>query len=318
VFSERCSPSQTAGPIRFTPAPCSIDDDNFPLIDCECNGDSLPAAAWLLTHCTPFFIRDPGCLISHSHYDHQDYNSLRDLLRTRGSALNVLVPLGNKHWFTESGFADDQVSELDWWDEAAIEFGGASRMRIVCTPAQHGSGRGAGDKDVTLWSSWLIERVASEDERYRVFFAGDTGLRFKNENRKPRSAYPVCPAFREISIRYGVPHLLLLPISVGSSLSYVRSFDPFPRAYSPWPRVESPLTVSCAPAGLPRGDTERPLPAERDPHGRAGQRRLRQDHAAGGRDGRCRRQGTQAGAQVRPDVSRRPLCVTLSARARPR
>lgn len=46
----------------------------------------------------------------------------------------------------------------------------------------------------------------------------------------------------EISLRYGVPHALLLPISVGSSLSYFRSWDPLPRRYSPFPRVESPLT----------------------------------------------------------------------------
>ncbi|PWN41863.1 Metallo-hydrolase/oxidoreductase [Ceraceosorus guamensis] len=288
VFSERCSPSQVAGPIRHTPTPCGASD--LPPIDV--------------------------ILISHSHYDHLDLGSIQELLKTRGKALHVLVPLGNKAWFEANGFKKEQVSELDWWDEAwfSISKEGNAGYRIICTPAQHGSGRGPGDKDSTLWSSWLIERVLPKEpttttaptgvlnkvtttintaftaannvvagrqiakgvsestekaadevttspkvstlpivstfddleveakRRYRIYFAGDTGLRAHNESRKPRERYPACPAFRDISLRYGVPHVLLLPISVGSSLSYFRSWDPLPRRYSPFPRVESPLT----------------------------------------------------------------------------
>ncbi len=44
-------------------------------------------------------------------------------------------------------------------------------MGFTATPAQHFSGRGLGDRNQTLWASWVM----STDKR-RVFFSGDTGL----------------------------------------------------------------------------------------------------------------------------------------------
>ena len=43
-------------------------------------------------------------------------------------------------------------------------------MRFVATPAQHFSGRGLGDGNATLWSSWVILH-----DDLRLFFSGDTG-----------------------------------------------------------------------------------------------------------------------------------------------
>jgi len=45
---------------------------------------------------------------------------MTQLLKIRGPALKVFVPLGNKTWFTNSGFEDSQVIEMDWWDEAIL------------------------------------------------------------------------------------------------------------------------------------------------------------------------------------------------------
>ncbi|GAC72323.1 predicted Zn-dependent hydrolase [Moesziomyces antarcticus T-34] len=113
----------------------------------------------------------------------------------------------------------------------------------MCTPAQHGSGRGAGDKDASLWASWVVE-WNNDGGRFAAFFAGDTGLKFHHDSPEKRHKYPACPAFGEIARRCGPFDLLLLPISVGSSLSYFRSWDPFPRAMSPFPRVSGTLTSS--------------------------------------------------------------------------
>lgn len=251
IFSKRCSPSQTVGPIRFTDPPCQAED--LPPIDV--------------------------ILISHDHYDHADVDSLKRILKQRGDAVHVFVGLGNKDWLCSSvGFKKAQVSELDWWDEAILTASGPlatqktppqAAVRIICTPAQHGSGRGPGGKDQTLWCSWMIESIAPlqvspnsnesknpeaiKDEvrdappppqsRWRVFFAGDTGLRRHAEKPTNRKA-PICPAFPRVAEKYGSPDLFLLPISIGSSLSYLRSKDPFPRRYSPFPRVSEALT-SC-------------------------------------------------------------------------
>lgn len=270
--------------------------------------------------------------LSHS-YDHLDFDTMTKLRERRGPALKVFVPLGNRDWFLDAGFEKDQVTEMDWWDEAVLHIPGRSstsslsnsatpeveisksntqaseekkdiaeekddkigsgymekgkRVRIICTPAQHGSGRGGGDKMVSLWSSWMVEHITplpadqikasgdpdftatetffpeqdraaieslekespelfqrNTEKRFRAFFAGDTGLRYHNTNIKKKRDFPVCPAFEEITNRFGPPSLLFLPISVGSSLSYFRSWDPFPRRFSPFPRVSATLTSS--------------------------------------------------------------------------
>ncbi|CAO1619679.1 unnamed protein product [Parajaminaea phylloscopi] len=242
VFSKRCSPSQTVGPVRFTEAPCQAED--LPPIDI--------------------------ILLSHDHYDHSDVDTLKRIRAARGNAVHVFAGLGNKDWLCSSaGFKKSQVSELDWWDEAILTSSGSppppgdvtrAALRVICTPAQHGSGRVPGGKDSTLWCSWVIEQIRPaegvvkqpQDQssggprqqlRWRAFFAGDTGLRRHGEKATNRKS-PVCPAFEEIAKRYGTPHLFLLPISIGSSLSYLRSKDPFPRRYSPFPRVSESLTSS--------------------------------------------------------------------------
>src|SRR2546425_1032349 len=54
--------------------------------------------------------------------------------------------------------------ELDWGQSIAFK-----GLTIVCTPAQHGSGRTMVDQGRRLWSSWAV--VGSQ----RFYFAGDTG-----------------------------------------------------------------------------------------------------------------------------------------------
>ncbi|CDS01106.1 related to FMP30-mitochondrial inner membrane protein with a role in maintaining mitochondrial morphology [Sporisorium scitamineum] len=219
IFSERCSPYQSAGPQRFTPAPCSVKD--LPPID---------------------FV-----VISHSHYDHLDYHTFKQLHHSRGDKIHAFVPLGVKDKISGGGgfgWKRERVSELDWWDHARISLPSSdTALKIHCTPVQHGSGRGAGDKDSSLWASWVVEWT-TPDSRFCTFFAGDTGLKYHYDNPYKRAKYPACPAFSHIATKCHLFDLLLLPISVGSSLSYFRSWDPFPRAFSPFPRVSSTLTSS--------------------------------------------------------------------------
>src|SRR5262245_35149605 len=99
-------------------------------------------------------------LISHDHYDHLDEATVRRLAE-RFDPL-FIVPLGIKSWLADRGIA--KAVELDWGE--AVTFEG---LRIVCTPAQHGSGRTLVDQGRRLWSSWAV--LGSQ----RFYFAGDTG-----------------------------------------------------------------------------------------------------------------------------------------------
>ena len=77
-------------------------------------------------------------------YDHLDYPSLQEILRTRGSQVTFLVPLGLKSWMTASGVQENRIIEMDWWDEVALPAMGvgapAPTLNFVCVPAQHTSG----------------------------------------------------------------------------------------------------------------------------------------------------------------------------------
>lgn len=134
VFSERASPVQWAGPKRFHAPPIAL--------------DALPP------------IR--GVLLSHDHYDHLDEAAIRAL----ASKVEVfLAPLGVGDRLVDWGVPSAKVRQFDWWQGAEID-----GLRLTATPAQHFSGRGLGDRDRTLWASWVIE-----DGELRVFFSGDTG-----------------------------------------------------------------------------------------------------------------------------------------------
>jgi L-ascorbate metabolism protein UlaG (beta-lactamase superfamily) len=132
-----------AGPKRFFPPPLAVDE--LPPLD--------------------------AVILSHDHYDHLDEGTLRALAPT---GVRFVAPLGVGAYLEDWGVPPDRITELDWWEEAAI-----GSLRLVCTPAHHFSGRGALDRDTTLWSSWAILGPV-----HRVFFGGDTGpLEAANEIR---------------------------------------------------------------------------------------------------------------------------------------
>ena len=78
----------------------------------------------------------------------------------------VVTSLGVGARLEALGFAPERLHELDWGEHEDVR-----GMRFKATPAQHFSGRGARDRNRTLWSSWVIQT-----EHHKVFFSGDTGL----------------------------------------------------------------------------------------------------------------------------------------------
>ncbi len=60
-------------------------------------------------------------LISHDHYDHLDYESVKALNRRFGSDLQWFVPLGIGKWLRDNLGIEGKVHEMTWWTDLEIE-----------------------------------------------------------------------------------------------------------------------------------------------------------------------------------------------------
>lgn len=117
VWADRASPVRFAGPRRHVRPAFAI--------------DALP----------PLDI----VLISHNHYDHLDDGTVRALVARHPEAAWA-VPLRVAEFVRVRGAR--HVVELDWWQRTSI-----GAIELTCTPAQHFSARGIGDRNRTLWAS---------------------------------------------------------------------------------------------------------------------------------------------------------------------
>jgi L-ascorbate metabolism protein UlaG (beta-lactamase superfamily) len=137
VWGPRASPSRFAGPKRFQPVPIPLRD--MPPLDLV--------------------------LVSHDHYDHLDYPTIRELA---GRDVPFVTSLGVGAHLEGWGVRPERITELDWWEAHQLPNTG---LTVTAAPSQHFSGRGLKDGNATLWSSLVIR-----SQRHAVFFSGDTGL----------------------------------------------------------------------------------------------------------------------------------------------
>jgi L-ascorbate metabolism protein UlaG (beta-lactamase superfamily) len=137
VWGPRASPSRLIGPKRFQPVPVSL--------------RALP---------TPDVV-----VISHDHYDHLDYPTIRELAKRE---VPFVTSLGVGAHLEAWGVPQERIHELDWWESCVLP---NSELTITAAPSQHFSGRGLKDRNATLWSSLVIQ-----SNKHKVFFSGDTGL----------------------------------------------------------------------------------------------------------------------------------------------
>ena len=101
-------------------------------------------------------------LISHDHYDHLDYQTIR---RIKGKVAHFYVPLGIGPHLRAWGVAPERITEMNWGDQAELP-----GLTLVCTPSRHFSGRGLTNRNSTLWSSWVMKSATK-----RIFYSGDGG-----------------------------------------------------------------------------------------------------------------------------------------------
>ncbi|MEU5113524.1 MBL fold metallo-hydrolase [Streptomyces longwoodensis] len=134
VWGERCSPFPFAGPRRLHPVP-------------------LPLAA---------LGEVDVVVISHDHYDHLDWPTIKALA---GTDTLFAVPLGVGAHLERWGVSPDRLRELDWHE--ATKVGG---LTLTATPARHFCGRGLRNTQHTLWASWVVAGA-----EHRIYHSGDTG-----------------------------------------------------------------------------------------------------------------------------------------------
>jgi L-ascorbate metabolism protein UlaG (beta-lactamase superfamily) len=137
VWGPRASPTRFMGPKRFQPVPVAMSD--LPKLD--------------------------AVLVSHDHYDHLDFTTMRLLRRVN---VPIITSLGVGAHLEAMGISPARIVELDWWESHRVP---GTDVTFTATPSQHFSGRGLKDGNKTLWSSWVIGT-----QQHRVFFSGDTGL----------------------------------------------------------------------------------------------------------------------------------------------
>jgi N-acyl-phosphatidylethanolamine-hydrolysing phospholipase D len=154
VFSTFCGPFPLPGLRRKVPPPCAIQD--LPAID--------------------------AVLLTHSHYDHLDLPTLRQL----GMEVPLVVADGHAAWLRRKGF--EHVTELPWFAHTEL----APGIRVTATPAQHFTARTFRDRNRGHWCGWLIEATG-----VKLWHAGDSGL---------------CDGFRELGERFGPIDFGMIPI----------------------------------------------------------------------------------------------------------
>ena len=114
-------------------------------------------------------------ILSHDHYDHLDYPTIKALKDKVG---RFFLPLGTGAHFERWGVTPEKITEVNWWDEVDL-----GNLKLAFTPTRHFSGRGLRDRFHTLWGSWVIM-----SDSKRVYFSGDSGY---------------FPGFKEIGDKYG-------------------------------------------------------------------------------------------------------------------
>ncbi len=102
-------------------------------------------------------------LITHDHFDHLDYNTVKAL---KSKVKNVVCGLGVGTYFESWGYSPNKIIEKDWNETYNI----ADNFKIHIVTAAHGSGRGIINIDKTLWVSFIIESPSM-----RIFLSGDGG-----------------------------------------------------------------------------------------------------------------------------------------------
>jgi L-ascorbate metabolism protein UlaG (beta-lactamase superfamily) len=121
-------------------------------------------------------------LITHDHFDHLDYNTVKKLIP---KIKRVVTSLGVGTHLKRWGYDPSKIIELDWYEKAEL----TSSFSLLAAPARHFSGR-TFKRNQTLWSSFVLKVP-----EHTIYLGGDSGYDFH---------------FKEIGNKYGPFDLAIL------------------------------------------------------------------------------------------------------------
>jgi L-ascorbate metabolism protein UlaG (beta-lactamase superfamily) len=185
-------------------------------------------------------------LLTHDHYDHLDYPTIRRL-RPRVKHFYTALGVGAhlESWNVEPG----RITELDWWESCAIE---GSRLTLAATPARHFSGRGF-KRGATCWASFALK-----GEGVSLFLGGDSGYEQHFRTIGERLG-PFDLAILECG-QYGKnwPYIHMMPEETVQAAQDLRAaallpvhWGKFTLSLHPWSEPIRRVTAAAAKAGLP-------------------------------------------------------------------
>jgi L-ascorbate metabolism protein UlaG (beta-lactamase superfamily) len=135
VYSERASPLSFFGPKRVNPPGVAF--EMLPPID--------------------------HVLVTHNHYDHLDIETLARLHER--DKPRMIMPLGNDA-IVRARIPDARAEAHDWRAQLSLN----ETVSLTLVPTYHWSARGALDRRMALWCSFILET-----NQTKVFHIGDTG-----------------------------------------------------------------------------------------------------------------------------------------------
>lgn len=129
-------------------------------------GNAAPVPGIVTRYCPPPISRGElppldFIIISHDHYDHLEYATIRALRR---SDIIFITPLGVGARLRSFGIKPEKIRELNWYESTTV-----GNTTVTATPGRHFSGRTLKDRYKTLWAGWVIENSGK-----KIFFGGDS------------------------------------------------------------------------------------------------------------------------------------------------
>lgn len=125
-------------------------------------------------------------LLSHDHYDHLCYETMKELAVQRASSgMRFIAALGVGAHLESWGIPSASITELEWWEKMDV-----GPVKLTFVPARHFTGRSMTNRFSTLWGSFVLE-----GGNRRIYFGADSGY---------------SPTFKELGDRFGGFDLALL------------------------------------------------------------------------------------------------------------
>jgi L-ascorbate metabolism protein UlaG (beta-lactamase superfamily) len=101
-------------------------------------------------------------IITHDHYDHLDYDTMKKLMpKVKSIVTSLGVGEHLQHW----GFDQNIITELDWNEQHNYK----NQILITACTTRHFSGRGLSPK-TTLWGSFVLK-----GNKETIYIGGDSG-----------------------------------------------------------------------------------------------------------------------------------------------